>query len=582
MKEEKKIKWMLFLLVVLISNCGLAATWYVRPSGGSYGTEDGTSYANAWNGFDNIDWANMGSGDTLYVCGTHLDCYLDVGQDNITIRGDYYSDPGLIDASTDIKGTTSDWSLYSTNVWRRSLSYLGFYTLYYRGIYLDGEWAIPAQYFAHNGGLNELDSNGDWTSGGSYVYIYSDSNPASKFSSIRHALKYYCILVDGCTNVLIRNIELKGCGSQHQVEEQEMSGGVFITDSSYITVQSCDIHHCNFGVRLEKNSATHHCTIQYNDIYQCQNRHPSTNYKYYGCGIEISGNDHVVRYNDISGALETYNEGSIDYGGNGICGKIYDADGDDGCHNLVIMGNDVGYIGWYGINITDLDTTTSNYNVNVRIYSNYVHDGTTTWIGDQDGISAGCQAGANDVTPLEGIVIFNNLISGYANSGVSLVNAWTNCHVFNNIISTCGTTTGGWGGMRIYNYARVYNNTIVDIIGSGIVFDAGEGSFIANNIIYLVQQRNGGSGYGIFTYSSTADTVYNNNIYATQGTAVYPASVTHDNPVVGDPKFADYLNGDFHIQSDSPCIDAARSGAPSYDYDWETRSDPDVGVDEYI
>ena len=30
------------------------STWYVRPSGGSYGTEDGTSYDNAWDGFTNI------------------------------------------------------------------------------------------------------------------------------------------------------------------------------------------------------------------------------------------------------------------------------------------------------------------------------------------------------------------------------------------------------------------------------------------------------------------------------------------------------------------------------------------------
>jgi hypothetical protein len=54
--------------------------WYVRPSGGSYGDEDGTSYDNAWDGFSHITWGSGGvlAGDTLYVDGTHYDAYLSV------------------------------------------------------------------------------------------------------------------------------------------------------------------------------------------------------------------------------------------------------------------------------------------------------------------------------------------------------------------------------------------------------------------------------------------------------------------------------------------------------------------------
>lgn len=50
---------------------GGSTSWFVRPSGGSYGTEDGTSYANAWDGFSNIVWASIQPGDALYVAGTH-------------------------------------------------------------------------------------------------------------------------------------------------------------------------------------------------------------------------------------------------------------------------------------------------------------------------------------------------------------------------------------------------------------------------------------------------------------------------------------------------------------------------------
>lgn len=82
-----------------------ASTWYVSPSGGSYADENGTSYANAWDGFSNIVWGKTGvvAGDTLYVCGTHTTEYLTIGTSGnatsgyITIRGDYSGDAGIID-----------------------------------------------------------------------------------------------------------------------------------------------------------------------------------------------------------------------------------------------------------------------------------------------------------------------------------------------------------------------------------------------------------------------------------------------------------------------------------------------------
>jgi len=77
--------------------------WYVRPAGGSYGNEDGTSYEDAWNGFSNITWGTGGveAGDTLWVCGTHNETLTvkasGTSGNYITIRGDYPGDPGIID-----------------------------------------------------------------------------------------------------------------------------------------------------------------------------------------------------------------------------------------------------------------------------------------------------------------------------------------------------------------------------------------------------------------------------------------------------------------------------------------------------
>ena len=93
-----------------------ATTWYVRPVGGDYGSEDGSSYSNAWDGPLNIVFNETGvePGDELYVCGLHYhtvtsggsiteqgDIVLRSGGSEsspyrITIRGDCPGDQGIV------------------------------------------------------------------------------------------------------------------------------------------------------------------------------------------------------------------------------------------------------------------------------------------------------------------------------------------------------------------------------------------------------------------------------------------------------------------------------------------------------
>jgi len=94
-------------------NTSAGSSWYVRPLGGSYGSENGRNYTNAFDGFININWTITGvqPGDTLFVCGTHTEDFhvLGSGVDGspITIRGDYPGDAGIID-SEDTRNTGLD------------------------------------------------------------------------------------------------------------------------------------------------------------------------------------------------------------------------------------------------------------------------------------------------------------------------------------------------------------------------------------------------------------------------------------------------------------------------------------------
>lgn len=117
-----------FLILSLTTLVTLGADWYVRPGifsnengggcvpvpqAGVYGSQNGTSYANAWNGLRAVVWGASGvqAGDTLWVCGAHVlrqsntTCFglgdtpitsSGTSGSPITIRMDYESDPGEV------------------------------------------------------------------------------------------------------------------------------------------------------------------------------------------------------------------------------------------------------------------------------------------------------------------------------------------------------------------------------------------------------------------------------------------------------------------------------------------------------
>jgi hypothetical protein len=132
----------LFLVIMILlfaAPVWAGTTYYVRPeSGGPYGNSDGESYANAFNGLENVPWGEdedeVGPGDTLYVCDTHR--YIDdwstnpypmvgptvdgTSQQRITIRGDYTDHPGVIIGARRLETTdftdNEDGSYYGTTL----------------------------------------------------------------------------------------------------------------------------------------------------------------------------------------------------------------------------------------------------------------------------------------------------------------------------------------------------------------------------------------------------------------------------------------------------------------------------------
>ena len=92
------------------TTCGVSVTcWYVRPNGGTYGSENGTSWANAYDGFSDINWAaDVDAGDVVCVAGGTYTQNLSIGDSGtsgnpITIRRAYAS-------AADCGSGTAGWS----------------------------------------------------------------------------------------------------------------------------------------------------------------------------------------------------------------------------------------------------------------------------------------------------------------------------------------------------------------------------------------------------------------------------------------------------------------------------------------
>ena len=179
---QKKI--LLTLIFLCFASCSWATDWYVRQNNGDYGNEDGTTYADAWDGLMSVVWGGAGviAGDTLYVCGTniyphtpHSSPYTKVditvsGNDEdsrIIIRGDYPGDAGTIWGNYVIGGTYSEWTDEGDNVYSTASSNTVYGYFYFENI--TGTWDLLTK-------ANTLQDCRD-TPGSYYSATYTYPNP---------------------------------------------------------------------------------------------------------------------------------------------------------------------------------------------------------------------------------------------------------------------------------------------------------------------------------------------------------------------------------------------------------------------
>jgi parallel beta-helix repeat protein/predicted outer membrane repeat protein len=199
------------------------------------------------------------------------------------------------------------------------------------------------------------------------------------------------------------------------------------------------------------------------------------------------------------------------------------------------------------------------------------------------------------------LIAGNTFLANSADFGGGIYMIYSSPLVSNNIFqdNTADGDLGG-GGICIYQYSspQISNNLIIGNSASkgGAILGQGDVSpEIINNHIY------GNSVNGVYRGDDVSIFTITNNIIWGNGDDLYDCTATYsdiedgdfgEGNICADPLFVDLINGNFHLQAGSPCIDAGNNtGAPSTDFDGNPRpidgdgdeiAIVDMGAFEYI
>lgn len=274
----------IFVFFCLNITClSYAETFYVRPAGANYGLEDGTSFENAWSGFEDIRWGTgsengkVDSGDTLFMCGTFKNTLV-VCASGITFRGDYHNHPGIIDGQKSINHaveaiSNTELSFRSIEMKNTTGTILYLYNTHHES---DPRHITIDNCDIHNANKNGISVTGD------YVII--------------NKCKIYNIGADGIyarganftvTNCNITNVALTKPGDCIQLSDR--GANCYLADNilnnhNELAKQCIVIHGYDSGGVVERNT----CSIS-----------TSTNRSHFA--IQIRQKDIVIRNNSFEG-----------------------------------------------------------------------------------------------------------------------------------------------------------------------------------------------------------------------------------------------------------------------------------------
>ncbi len=226
--------------------------------------------------------------------------------------------------------------------------------------------------------------------------------------------------------------------------------------------------------------------------------------------------------------------------------------------------------------------------------------------------AADCGGGAYVWSSSGSVTVSNSTFSGNSagGGGGALVSSYSgSVTVSNSTFSENSAVYGGGAYVGSNSGVILTNNSFYKDTanyGGGIYFDGAvylrldddNGNTatgnIYNNILWQNSASSGGGDIYVNTDGSNNVNIYYNDLtcndFSGSSTCLYLTSTenyTHAGNISADPLFIDPENGNFHLQANSPCIDAGDNEAPELP-ETDFEGDPriindvvDIGADEY-
>jgi len=524
----KKLLFILQIFIVFTTGI-LAKDWYVRPAGGSYGAEDGTSYANAWDGLPNVKWGSGGvqPGDTLWVCGLHLLTATnlgDVGQNHlifpisgtsesarVTIRGDYPSDPGIIWGAYKI--AYSGWTYEGNNTWSISVR-SGHQPDWVFQDVTANSWVVltmvssidqckstPGSHYFGDRLYVHCSDNGNPTGricANSFGYIIRVGYQNKQYITIKN-LKFYQFNCGIWGDETPSHLRWEGCVFAYAGSDMFY----FMTGSDYMEVVNCDLSWAKNGIMCwelsdQNKTGPRYFTLSGNVIHDIGVRPSQQNGDAHGIWVN-GGVGGIIEDNEI------YNCGS------GI--TFYTLGGQVSTNN----------------------TIRRNYCYNMHTYGGANGRGIELNVGSEPADQSGNK-------------IYQNIVANCPSVGIR-VQYKDEVEVYNNVVINCSysfyssrTGDGGYGPN-----IKARNNISVNPTVAHIHFDT-QGTIYACNYDYNLYYPDGST---FFRFKSGT---YRN--FSGWQSLSAPNCLFDPHSKLGNPLFVDAPNSNFQLQSSSPAIDA--------------------------
>jgi hypothetical protein len=520
------------VLLVFISFSTTAVNYYISNTGDD--SNPGTSESLSWKTILKVNASIFKAGDSiLFRKGDTWRDQLTLpsggSSDNYIIYGSYGTGdkPRILGSETE-----TAWTNVSGNIWESTKNFTDPYALNYKG----------AIYFIENDGSvswgrvkkeNTYDCvvEYDWTWASNHIYIYSPTNPNTRYIEVEITQRNDCINLNDKEYVTIDGFEIAYPGF-HGIGEKWPE-----TNLTGLLIQNCYIHH--LGV---KDGA--------------------------GYGIEAWHSNTLIRNNEIH-----------DSGRRNISLNLY---GDGATVNNITVENNILYNAFHTTGI-DIATDGSSSYSNITFRYNYVYNELESDIDNIEVFGSGwayCGAQLQDNT-INDVYFYYNVFKG-TTSKVSIGNGYgpNNVNFHNNLFYGVSPHITGdhtsfvliqdgadvdFKNNIFYNDVEINENPTLSVIA--IAADAG--TVTLNNNLY-------------YNTSATRLMIWYGKNYPVSQFEAFQSETGQDvNSILNEnPLFVS--STDFHLQENSPAIDAGIDVGLTNDFEKKPIINaPDIGAYEW-